>query len=120
VYLYSTYDDPRADDSLNRSSLLPTAPQGRKLDIQSTSSWSESDNGSNSEEDEGPSATWPLSPEDDDSSEENKEVHHSGDHAKVPLVLPRRRFAGACNVQTIKDGEWISFVENMITERGIQ
>jgi ethanolamine utilization microcompartment shell protein EutL len=23
----------------------------------------------------------------------------------VPVVYPRRRYAGACNVQTIKDGE---------------
>jgi hypothetical protein len=42
-----------------------------------------------------------LSPEDEDDSDP---VHEST-ISRLPLILPRIRYTGACNVETVKDGE---------------
>lgn len=28
-------------------------------------------------------------------------------HVEVPIVVPRTRFAGHCNAETVKDGTWL-------------
>ncbi len=31
-------------------------------------------------------------------------------HTSIPIVLPRRRYTGACNVETIKDGKFLTYI----------
>lgn len=31
-------------------------------------------------------------------------------HSTVPIVLPRRRYAGTCNIETVKDGKFLAYI----------
>lgn len=51
---------------------------------------------------------------DDGSVLENESLHEEISqpeivHGGVPVVLPRARFAGHCNVRTVKDGQCFGF-----------
>lgn len=52
--------------------------------------------------------------DDDGRSESTTDMHHD-----VPVIYPRMRFSGHCNVETIKDGEW-SRKASMYTQWVIQ
>lgn len=43
----------------------------------------------------------------DPDTDDEAEIEASGDeqHHRVPTVMPRWRYAGACNVETVKDGK---------------
>jgi hypothetical protein len=118
VYLYSTRDEP-VGRGLSQSSIVPPNAIRRKLEGSSeklattkeTDSYLRNENGCDS----------PLITVMDDTS--NSDDSDNGQHdrdidfdvttgeldeadyrAKVSVVLPRRRFSGARNVDTIKDG----------------
>ena len=62
-------------------------------------------------------STWHLEDdtddvEDDDGFEDEPMEDDSIDsmYDNVPIILPRRRFSGACNVETVKDGAFTSLV----------
>lgn len=40
----------------------------------------------------------------DESGTDSQEEEDFHVHSRVPTILPRSRYAGACNVQTVKDG----------------
>lgn len=40
----------------------------------------------------------------DDQEQEQESPRYPEFYPNVPVVLPRNRFAGACNVETVKDG----------------
>lgn len=42
--------------------------------------------------------------EDNKSDEDNESTNELKFYPDVPVVLPRSRFAGACNAETVKDG----------------
>jgi hypothetical protein len=46
--------------------------------------------------------------EDDDDSGDGGEYPNSDHHSAVPVVFPRSRFTGHCNVETVKDGQFSS------------
>lgn len=42
---------------------------------------------------------------DNEDEDEDEELHDRGQsHSGVPIILPRARFSGHCNVDTVKDG----------------
>jgi hypothetical protein len=43
---------------------------------------------------------------DDDSENETETGSDNDPHSAVPVVFPRRRFVGHCNVETVKDGQF--------------
>ena len=45
-----------------------------------------------------------MDDEDDTSEDERSPDAELPKKLQAPVILPRRRFAGACNVETIKDG----------------
>src|ERR1700722_19472899 len=90
VYLYSTTDDP---DS--------TPPSPAQLPSQNNENVSEPIAQSEGAE--------PSDIEEDDQSADDPDEEMADEaHESVPVVLPRSRFAGACNVRTVKDGERVS------------
>ena len=41
----------------------------------------------------------------------DEDVQRSGlSHSTVPIVLPRRRYAGTCNIETVKDGKFLIYI----------
>jgi WD repeat-containing protein 42A len=46
---------------------------------------------------------------DDFDFDDTGEVDEANYHPKVPTILPRLRFSGARNVDTIKDGAYVCF-----------
>jgi hypothetical protein len=40
----------------------------------------------------------------DDAEEDDEDDNEEENYAHMPVVHPRARFAGACNVETVKDG----------------
>ncbi|KAH9853471.1 WD40 repeat-like protein [Lenzites betulinus] len=127
VYLYSTKDDPQpASIKSAGGSVLP--PNKRKssprMSVRKSSGagtithqgWSERD--ALMDEDierigaedtlSSPGRTPPPVEEDmdmDPDTEDEAEIEASGDeqHHRVPTIIPRWRYAGACNVETVKD-----------------
>lgn len=57
--------------------------------------------------------------EDEDEDEENGSSRELRFYPEVPVVLPRRRFAGACNVETVKDGERSYLVSWLVPNHGL-
>jgi hypothetical protein len=52
-------------------------------------------------------STGACQQDDDELCEEDVDFEESTDadiHSSIPVILPRARFAGACNVETVKDG----------------
>jgi WD repeat-containing protein 42A len=131
VYLYSTADDPGIENSLSSSRSSPSPlrspnPKRRNLDktIDIKMAPLQEENGM--DVDEQPAASMrdlgtlnadgdqdrdSEDSHDDDSDHEgylefadSSEVDEESFLPHVPVILPRRRFAGARNVATIKDG----------------
>jgi hypothetical protein len=44
-----------------------------------------------------------------DSNDEDAQGYVQSNSA-VPIVLPRRRYAGTCNIETIKDGKFLTYI----------
>ncbi|KAH7914318.1 WD40-repeat-containing domain protein [Hygrophoropsis aurantiaca] len=118
VYLYSTRDVPEdretASRSPSRSAALPN-PKRRK--IERSSQLPESDTKILAREepsimvdgtDEDPDDSMDDSDEgSNDDSSEAEEAEPMMDrvliHEKIPIIYPRSRFAGHCNIETVKD-----------------
>lgn len=45
----------------------------------------------------------------DSGDEDSRDYEHSNN--TVPIVLPRQRYAGTCNVETIKDGKLLTYID---------
>ncbi|KAJ7180123.1 WD40 repeat-like protein [Mycena crocata] len=107
VYLYSTRDEPEVEDMTTGSRLLPpnsnqSSPKPilfQTLENDSTSSTHDMDLDIDEMDDRASDTDH-----EDDQSQELDEYDVSRDaYSGVPLILPRQRFAGARNVETIKD-----------------
>jgi hypothetical protein len=44
-----------------------------------------------------------------DSNDEDVQGHKLS-NSTVPIVLPRRRYAGTCNIETVKDGKFLAYI----------
>ncbi len=128
VYLYSTKDDPQPTSIATRdTALLPSnsinhkhdqsAGQPSGLDSMSHPAWSDRDALMDGDierlqtETEATTDSEELDirdHSDDSDAEEDDEAtsEATGDerYSGVPIIMPRSRFAGACNVETVKDG----------------
>ncbi|KAJ6515857.1 WD40 repeat-like protein [Mycena sanguinolenta] len=99
VYLYSTRDDPEEENLASSSNILsPSKPVFKRPRDDSSSSSSDIDDMDRDIDDNA---------SDDDEAQDlfrnlDEFVSHDA-YSGVPLILPRRRFAGARNVATIKD-----------------
>ncbi|KAL1946798.1 hypothetical protein VTO73DRAFT_14902 [Trametes versicolor] len=125
VYLYSTKDDPQptsiatGDTALlppNKTSHKYEEPVGDSSEIESTSHHGWSDRDALMDEDieriQTEETTDSDDPDsrnysDDSDAEEDDEAtsEATGDecYSGMPTIMPRLRFAGACNVETVKD-----------------
>lgn len=126
VFLFSTLDD--ADDApTDQSSVLPsneetgtterpttgaTAEQTGPLDQEVGSGEIEAeqilDDHSSETDGEGDGKDGEDDDDDDDDSGNGGENIDPYYHSTVPIILPRSRFAGHCNVETVKDGQFSS------------
>lgn len=125
VYLYSMYDEAH-DDFETKSAVLPSNSRKRKasssLDDMSEQTSSSEEALSSSTEEGGSSigddldnllrhlgaSTRAMNENEEETSEDEDlaDIHLSRKF-QAPVVLPRRRFAGACNVETIKDVNFV-------------
>lgn len=44
----------------------------------------------------------------DDESEDDEDDEHY--FPNIPVVMPRKKFTGACNVETVKDGAYLNYI----------
>ncbi|KAF8195853.1 WD40-repeat-containing domain protein [Mycena galopus ATCC 62051] len=115
VYLYSTRDAPEEEDLALPSGFLPSSkpiPIKRPRD----DSWSSADDDDIDDMDRDI---------DDNASDDDQEhdlfrnldayVAQDASYSSVPLILPRRRFAGARNVATIKDANFLGPDDELVT-----
>ncbi|KAJ7276438.1 WD40-repeat-containing domain protein [Mycena haematopus] len=112
VYLYSTRDDPWEENLASSSDLLPShKPVLFKRPRDDSSSSSDDGNIDDMDEDIDDNA-------DDDQGQDlfrNLDEYASRDaYSGVPLILPRRRFAGARNVATIKDANFLGPEDELV------
>lgn len=135
VYLYSTHDDP-SDEALGKDTLIAsnhTSPErsSRSSPVRSFTNDPTVIHSTNleMEEDIERMMTEDAGEDDrsvDDRMDEDADEEHNGDDetddgsgsvswtedtpatktSTVPIVYPRARFSGACNVETVKDGVW--------------
>ena len=115
VYLYSTRDPPE-DKPISQSSII-SPNKRRRLDSFSCHSKCSSDgvdtvtpNGSTLEDLDGSTdISFHLRREENANLtdvEGREEELQIADSLQLPVVYPRRKFVGACNVETVKDGEY--------------
>lgn len=119
VYLYSTRDDPEDTNTKTDTLLRPNkkAKATESSDAESSNAPGSAISDTLMEEDiehfldaddpatstaaeDGQSSTH----EEEESEDENEETWAHNFFPGVPTVLPRAKFAGACNVETVKDG----------------
>lgn len=129
MHLYSVRDDPQ--DRVSSSSRLPSNvkrsertvagrttirhdPGAKSGSSSQSSSYAGSESGSSSfgmdeGEDEDDSDDAPgledVSDSDEEMAEEDIDEMELDMKLKKPVILSRRRFHGACNVETVKDGK---------------
>ena len=116
VYLYSTRDEPQEPPSTRDiSPILAPNTKKRKATL---SDYADGGTGESSSDVDVDMTYNPfdlpsledISDDEDDESEDMSESafhpHELPERFKAPQVFPRSRFAGACNVETIKDGEY--------------
>lgn len=114
VYLYSTRDDPQDEDESHGSSILPPNREHRTDLIPIASDESHIDVQLAETEDNEVSSPLQRATQDHDDLDETDEDDFTldampWDDPGVPILLPRRRFAGAGNVETVKDGTcWLN------------
>jgi len=127
VYLYSMYDEAH-ENFETKSAILPPNTRKRKAsqslddDSEPTSSSEEGSSSSSSSSTQGGTSInedldnflrhLGASSREFTENEETSEDEETADlqmarKFQVPVVLPRRRFAGACNVETIKDVNFV-------------
>ncbi len=108
VYLYSTRDNPQDDES-HGFSIIPPNREHRTDDIPITSDESRIEfHLTETDDNEMPSPLQRATEDQDDlddSDEDDSTLDDTPwDDPGVPILLPRMRFAGAGNVETVKDG----------------
>jgi WD repeat-containing protein 42A len=116
VYLFSTRDDPHSEEQA-MASILPPNDERREgqasggtaagdVPAETNPTAEEEELEAEGDDDDDSGMAWEHSDESlDIDIGDNPRGGDSACHPKVPVVYPRRRYAGACNVQTIKDGE---------------
>ncbi|KAJ7771409.1 WD40 repeat-like protein [Mycena maculata] len=113
VYLYSTRDEPEEEDMASRSPPLspnhgaakPTSSKRPRDDSSSDEDEDMAmDNDDNASDDEGPDLFF-----------RKPKVSAPDEYAGVPMILPRARFAGARNVDTIKDVNFLGPDDQFVT-----
>ncbi|KAF9247079.1 WD40 repeat-like protein [Melanogaster broomeanus] len=123
VYLYSTRDEPGTNSMVKKPSVLLPNPKRRKKDItgspshsstiliQRTKGWkwmtmtNERFDGDEVEEDE----------EEEDEDVDDRSISAADVHADAPVIYPRSRFIGHCNVQTVKDVNFLGPYDEYVT-----
>ncbi|KAH8118555.1 WD40 repeat-like protein [Phellopilus nigrolimitatus] len=136
VYLYSVLDQP-CEFAARRASILPPNPKKRKLspkeptldlglsDEDSTTPSTSSSEGSQLNAEGLQTSDDFVDPQlhegSDDESEEDEEDEESGvpfpeldEKFKSPTILPRRRFDGHCNIETVKDVNFIGVEDEFV------
>jgi hypothetical protein len=129
VYLYSTMDDATETVDLgDREYPDENVPVDTFGEMQSRSFFDEllgnhtpavanlgvDDDGETTQADNGADSAVLLShhpettSEPDNNDEDVQEYRLS--NSSVPIVLPRRRYAGTCNIETVKDGKFLAYI----------
>ncbi|KAG8218871.1 WD40 repeat-like protein [Butyriboletus roseoflavus] len=126
VYIYSTRDEPGESSTDRNSSILPPNSERGGESLAESPSKTHNDDGRDGEEAQGILENLQEDEETEmeaedlfDDSEDNDDVLADGPesdddqrvlstadmHPDAPVVYPRMRFYGHCNVETVKDGE---------------
>lgn len=127
VYLYSTHDEPQTPEISGESSVLP--PNNKSSREGSAAPLANNDAGERGvgpmsevdiqiqedleryyaeaalmdDEDEAHSDDRDASDEEEEERQEEEQLQATASSYKTPVIYPRARFAGACNVETVKD-----------------
>ncbi|KAG9218907.1 hypothetical protein CCMSSC00406_0000979 [Pleurotus cornucopiae] len=120
VYLYSTRDDPQDEDESHGSSVIPPNREHRTDVIPIASDESHIDVQLAETDDNEASSPGPRLPAgegdlDDSDADDFTLDAMPWDDPGVPILLPRRRFAGAGNVETVKDVNFLGPEDEFVT-----
>jgi hypothetical protein len=123
VYLYSTTDDPGTAHSPKASPMPQNDKQMGEEDSSARTARLESNSPPPATElEEASDEGYVEEDGDGDEDEESRPDEAYTDEeilGSVPVVYPRSRFAGACNVRTVKDGELYPFFPlNVLSSNG--
>ena len=90
-------EDAMMDEDIDRirAESTPSPPRTRRPVVEDATRVEDPDTREDVEEDE------------EDESEEHEEDSQD-QYSKLPTIMPRSRYRGACNVETVKDGTFIS------------
>lgn len=68
-------------------------------------------------DDTNPDEAMDLASEDEEDGEEDEDAESAlNDKFKAPLIMPRNRYAGACNVRTVKDGKRTALLDVIVSK----
>ncbi|KAF4601999.1 hypothetical protein EYR40_005200 [Pleurotus pulmonarius] len=119
VYLYSTRDNPQDDES-HGFSIIPPNREHRTDDIPITSDESRIEfHLTETDDNEMPSPLQRATEDQDDLDDSDEDDFTLDDmpwdDPGVPILLPRMRFAGAGNVETVKDVNFLGPEDEFVT-----
>ncbi|KIK98048.1 hypothetical protein PAXRUDRAFT_732196 [Paxillus rubicundulus Ve08.2h10] len=136
VCLYSTRDEPGTSSMIRKSSILPPNTKRRKKDF------SESPSNTRDDEDQSsfdprirdiPEVLWehegmgmdvddePVcnddeeDVDDDDDDDDERSISATDVNTHAPVIYPRMRFSGHCNVETVKDVNFLGPYDEYVT-----
>ncbi|KAN0097234.1 WD40-repeat-containing domain protein [Tylopilus felleus] len=127
VYLYSTRDEPGASPTNMKSCILPpNSSRGKQTVAASplkTHNDSKDGEEAHEEDEEAGMDVDDVSEDDDDilpadepeSDDDGRSESTTDMHHDVPVIYPRMRFSGHCNVETIKDVNYLGPCDEYVT-----
>ena len=100
VYLYSVYDDVQEDSVSRKTAFIPSSKDTEtEIDDKELHDIDEAENADSLDN---VVLQGEASRIDSDLSEDERDIARI---SRVPVVMPRRKFAGHCNIETVKDGK---------------
>ena len=101
MYLYSIYDDPETETKASASFQSSNKKQKRDV-IEDTMMWE--GEGEDEDEDDSDNPDGESSSSDEEMMSSSEDERDTMKTSSTPITMPRRRFTGHCNVETVKDG----------------
>ncbi|TRM67794.1 WD40-repeat-containing domain protein [Schizophyllum amplum] len=131
VYLYSTLDDPAEASDAHASPILPSNETLYTMDEIASNGSAEAPShlpddedmerdiddlelAAAAEDDDHESDASGDNDEDEDADDEDGDTEDPDYFPKVPTVMPRRRFAGARNIRTVKDVNYLGPTDEFV------
>jgi hypothetical protein len=115
IYLYNTQDEPLSLTKRRSATLSPNSRPKRRRTGSGSSTEQVTIGMEDEDEEAGKQNIFPgvdsmedemaIDEEGSGNSSEAESDSDTGSVSTLPVIMPRRRYAGVCNVETVKDGE---------------